>query len=252
MIQLLSEEREISMLKHISMAICMICLMQLALPAQTAQMAGETRSEVPELTAFHEVIYQIWHTAYPAKDAAALRSFVPQINELASKVYAARLPGILREKDAKWKDGVAQLKTAVDAYNAAAAGKDDKALLSAAEALHMKYEMLVRVINPVLKEMEAFHQSLYVVYHTYLPDKAYDKIRGASADLVTKAEAVSQATLPKQFAAKADDFKKASAELLDAAKALDAAGKAHDHAGMESGVENVHTKYEALQSLFEQ
>ena len=239
------------MLKRISIAMCMLCLMQLGLSAQSHPMSGEIKSEVPELTAFHEVIFEIWHTAYPAKDGAALRNLVPQINDLAAKVYAASLPGILREKEAKWKDGVAQFKVAVEAYSAAASGKDDKVLLNAAEALHMKYEMLVRTINPVLKEMDAFHQSLYVVYHTYLVDKAYDKIRGASADLVTRAEAITQAAMPKQFAAKADDFKKAAAELLDAAKELDAAGKAHDHAGMETGVEKVHAKYEALQSLFE-
>jgi len=239
------------MFKRLSVAMCTICLMQLGLWAQSHQMAGETKSEVPELTAFHEVIFEIWHTAYPAKDAAALRKLVPQINELAAKVYAAKLPGILREKEAKWNDGVAQFKTSVETYNTAASGKDDKALLSAAEALHMKYESLVRTIRPVLPEMDAFHQSMYVVYHSYLVDKAYDKIRGASADLVTRAEAITHATLPKQFAAKADAFKAAAAELLDAAKALDAAGKAHDHAGMETGVEKVHAKYEALQSLFE-
>ena len=87
--------------------------------ASAAQdMAKETKSEVPELSAFHEIIYPIWHTAYPSKDVKALRGFVPQINELASKIYAAKLPGILREKEAVWKEGVAQLKKAVDDYGA--------------------------------------------------------------------------------------------------------------------------------------
>ncbi len=219
-------------------------------PLQSQEMANETKSEITELTAFHEVIYEIWHTAYPAKDAKALRALLPRVNELAAKIYAAKLPGILREKEEKWKAGVAQFKASVDAYNAAAAGKDDQALLTAAETLHTRYEGLVRTINPVLKEMEAFHQSLYVVYHKYLVEKSYDKIRGASADLVTKAEAITKASLPKAQAAKTESFQKAAAELVGAAKALDAAGKAHDHAGMEKGVENLHTKYQALESLF--
>ncbi len=219
--------------------------------AAAQDMARETKSEVPELTAFHEIIYPIWHTAYPEKDTKSLRSYVPKINELAAKIYAAKLPGILREKDAVWKEGVAQLKKAVEAYNAAAAGKDDKVLLDAAEALHSRYEGLVRALNPVLKEMDEFHQLLYVFYHTYLPEKSYDKIRGDSAALVTKAEAVVKATLPQRLEAKGEAFKKAAAELLDASKALDAAGNAHDHAGMEAGVEKVHTKYQALQALFE-
>jgi hypothetical protein len=238
------------MSKRIFAVLSGICFAGFALAAQAQEMSGETKSEVPGLTAFHEVIYAIWHTAYPARDAKALRSFVPQINELAAKIYGAKLPGILREKEAKWKAGVAQLKASIEAYNAAASGKDDQVLLSAAETLHSKYEVLVRTLNPVLKEMDAFHQSLYVAYHAYLPEKAYDKLRGASADLVSKADAIAKATLPKSLEAKPDAFKKAAAELLDAAKALDAAGKAHDHAGMESGVEMVYMKCRALESLF--
>ena len=228
-----------------------LCFAGFALLAQAQEMAGEIKSEVAELTAFHEVIYEIWHTAYPAKDVKALRGLVPRINELAAKIFAAKLPGILREKDAKWQAGVAQFKAATEAYNTAAAGKDDQALLSAAEALHSKYEALVRTLNPILKEMELFHQGLYLMVHQYLPEKAYDKIRGASADLVSKAEAVTKAALPKSREAKAEAFKKAAAELLEAAKALDAAGKAHDHAGMEAGVDQVHAKYQALEAIFE-
>jgi hypothetical protein len=223
----------------------------IGLVAAAQQMAGETKSEVPELTAFHEIIYPIWHTAYPEKDYAALRKYVPEINRLAAPIYTAKLPGILREKEAKWKEGVATLKKAVDDYNKAASGKDDQALLSAAEALHAKYEALVRTLAPVLKEMDDFHQALYVVVHNYLPDKAYDKIRGATADLLAKAEAVTKATLPKRLEAKSDAFQKAAAELLTAAKTLNAAGQAHDHDGMEKGVDTVHAKYQALQTIFE-
>lgn len=227
-----------------------LALFCLCLPVQAQDMGQETKTEIAELAAFHEVIFEIWHTAYPAKDAKALRALAPRVNELAAKIYSVKLPGILREKEAKWKTGVAQFKASVDAYKAAAAGKDDAAMLAAAETLHTRYEGLVRTINPILKEMEAFHQGLYVVYHQYLVDKAYDKIRGASADLVAKAEAITKASLPKSQTAKTGSFKKAAAELLDAAKALDAAGKAHDHAGMEKGVEDLHAKYQALESLF--
>ncbi len=223
----------------------------LGLLALAQEQTAETKSEVPELTAFHDVIYPIWHTAFPDKDYKALRGFVPQINELAAKVYSAKLPGILRDKEAKWKDGVAQLRKAVDDYNAAAAGTDDQALLNAAEALHSKYESLVRTLRPVLKEVDVFHQALYVVYHKYLPDKAFDKIRGAGADLVAKAEAVTKATLPARLEAKSGAFKTAAAELLEAAKALDAAGQAHDHDGMEKGVDKLHTKYQALEKIFD-
>jgi len=223
----------------------------LAAGAFAVPQAEETKSEVPALSAFHDIIYPIWHTAYPAKDYAALRGFVSQINELAAKVFEAKLPGILRDKQAKWDEGLAALKKSVEDYNAAARGTDDAALLNAAEALHAKYEALVRLIRPVLAEVDAFHQLLYVVYHKYTPNKEYDKIRGATAELVAKAEAVSKAKLSARLAPKGEAYQTAAAALLETAKALDAAGKAHDHDGMLSGVEALHARYQALEKVFD-
>lgn len=233
-----------------SALILFLCVLMAGIgTAQTTD--PETTSSVPELSAFHEVIYPIWHTAYPNKDYAALRAILPRVNELAAKVYAAKLPGILRDKEAKWQEGLANFKAAVDAYNAAAAGKDDQALLAAAEALHAKYEGTVRLLNPLLPEMDAFHKALYVAVHKYAPNKEYDKIRGASADLLAKAEAAAKATLPTRLAAKSEAYKTAAAELVEAAKALDAAGNAHDHDGMLQGVDKLHAKYQALEKIFD-
>ena len=222
-----------------------------AAAGQARQTAAETKSEVPELTAFHEIIYPIWHTAYPDKDVKALRGYVPQVDELAAKVYAAKLPGILREKQAKWDAGLAKFRASVDAYRAAAAGANDEALLKAAETMHSMYEALVRTIRPVIPEVDAFHQALYVIYHSYAPDKAYDKIRGVSADLLAKAEAVAKAVLPSRLQAKSADFAKISAELVAASRSLDAAANGHDHQGMLDGVDRVHVKYQALEKLFD-
>jgi len=214
-------------------------------------MKSETSGEIPALSAFHEIIYPIWHTAHPSKDYAALRSFVPQVDALASKIYTAELPAILHEKTAKWNEALAQFKAAVETYDKTAAGQDDAALLNAAEALHAKYEGLVRSIRPILPEMDLFHQALYVVYHKFAPEKQYDQISGATADLLAKAEAVAKARLPKSREAKSGAFKIAAAELVEAAKALDAAGKNHDHGGMEKGVDVLHAKYQALEKLFD-
>ncbi len=219
--------------------------------AAAQDMKSETSSEIPALAAFHEVIYPIWHTAFPSKDYSALRGFVPQVDSLAAKIYAAQLPAILHEKTAKWNEALAQFKAAVETYDKTAAGKDDAALLNAAEALHAKYEAMVRAIRPVLPEMDTFHQALYVVFHKYTPEKQYDMIRGATADLLAKAEAVAKAQLPKSREAKSEAFKIAAAELVEAAKTLDAAGKNHDHGGMEKGVDVLHAKYQALEKLFE-
>ena len=224
-----------------------LILFAAAVPAFTQ----ETESSVPELSAFHEVIYPIWHTAYPEKDIAMLKSLVPQVNELAAKVFAAKLPGILREKQAKYDAGLAEFRKSVEAYNAAAKGTDDKAMLDAAEALHAKYEALVRAIRPVLAEMDAFHKVLYVVYHKDLPDKKWDNIRAAAPDLKAKAEAVTQAKLPARLEPKKDAFNAAAAGLVEAATALAALGREADGAAVEAAVLKLHTSYQALEKIFD-
>jgi len=223
----------------------------IGLAAANPPQDAETKSQVPELVAFHEIIYPIWHTAYPNKDYQALRKYVPQINALAARLYAASLPGILRDKKAKWADGIALLKKAVEDYNAAADGNDDRALLDAAETLHAKFEDLARVIIPVIPEVHAFHQVLYVVYHKYAPERAYDKVRAVSPDLVSKAEAVVAARLPAEMSKTKDAFEMAAAGLLEAVKALDRAATSGDHSGIDGAIETVHARYQALEKIFE-
>jgi hypothetical protein len=219
--------------------------------AQDAALAQEMSSSVPELEEFHEIIYPIWHTAYPSKDIEALKGFVEEINKLAAPIYAVKLPGILRDKQAKWDAGIAEFRKSVDAYNAAAKGSDDQALLDAAEALHARYEGLVRAIRPVLKEVDAYHQTLYIVFHKLLPAGKWAEIKTAAAELATKADAVVGATLSKRLESRADAYKAAAAELKTATTALVAAGEKGDAASIEAAVNAVHTKYQALEKVFD-
>ncbi|MEE8604432.1 MAG: hypothetical protein V3S65_03580, partial [Candidatus Aminicenantaceae bacterium] len=210
----------------------------------------ETESTVKELSEFHEIIYPIWHTAYPEKDYAALREYVPEVNRLAKNVFDAKLPGILRDKQAKWDEGMSQLKKTVEDYNKAAAGEDDQALLDAAEALHAKFEMMIRLIRPVLKEIDEFHKVLYVVYHKYLPNKEFDNIASVSDDFILKAEAITKADLPKRLEAKTDEFSVAVKELLEASKKLKKTCSTKDATAIEKAVEFLHTKYQNLEKIF--
>lgn len=216
-----------------------------------AAFAQETESRVPELEAFHEIIYPVWHTAYPEKDIAALKGFVPEINKLAGEIFEARLPGILREKEAKWLAGLEEFKKSVEAYGAAAYGADDQALLNAAEVLHARYEMLVRAIRPTLKEMDDFHKVLYVVFHKSLPDVKFAEIKAVSGDLKSKAEAVTKATLSKRMEARSAAFQAASTDMLKAAIEFETACQEDDNAAIESAVLTLHTKYQALEKIFD-
>ena len=211
----------------------------------------ETESTVPELIDFHDIIYPIWHTAYPAKDYKTLRGYVAEINAQAAKIKAAVLPGILREKKQAWESGLAEFNQAVAAYGRAAAGSDNQALLDAAESLHARFEMLVRAIRPVAREVDAFHKILYVVYHTYLPEKNYASICKVAPDMVAKAEAITKATLAPRLAAKTQAFQAAAARLLAETRLLKEAGKACLEKEIASLVEKVHSAYQDLQKVFD-
>jgi hypothetical protein len=218
--------------------------------AQT-QATHEMSTSVPELTKFHDVIMPMWHTAYPAKDYAALRQISKDVETGVATIAAVKLPGILHEKQSAWDNGVAELKAAAAAYVKAAAGTDDKALLLAAENLHTVYEAQGQIIRPVVPEMNDFHLTLYVVQHTYVPEKKWGDVCKASGDLQTKAEALAKATLPKRVEAKGEAFKKETAQLVADAKALAAACKANQPAGIEKATDTLHARYESLGRIFE-
>ena len=153
------------MVSKLSTVIVLFIIISAPLFSQGQFDSTEIKAEVPALYEFHDVVYPIWHVAYPSKDYAALRSYVDDIDKGAQKIYEADLPGILRDKQEMWNKGVDEFKIAVEEYGKIAAEKDDEMMLKAAENLHTKYESLVRIIHPVLPELDQFHQVLYMIYH---------------------------------------------------------------------------------------
>ncbi len=217
----------------------------------TAQVPQEPSTSVPALDRFHEVIMPMWHTAYPAKDGAALRRMSKDVETGVAAIASAPLPGIFREKEAAWAKGLVELKAAAAGYVKAAAGTDDPALLKAAERLHTAYEAQGQVIRPIVPEMDAFHKTLYVVQHTYVPEKNWAAVCKVSGELHVKAQAVAGATLPKRLEAKAAAFKTESTQLVTDAGALVSACKVNQPAGVEKATDTLHSRYEGLTKIFE-
>jgi hypothetical protein len=221
------------------------------LPALSAEQVDEVKATVPELSAFHDVIYPIWHTAYPGKDYAALRGFAAEVRTKAEGIFSAKLPGILRDKQEKWDAGLAEFKAAVESYVALSASGADEALWNAAEVLHDRYEKLVRIIRPPLKEVDEFHQVLYVVYHRHLPGKDAASIKAAAPVLSEKAEAITRATLPKRHESRQEAFHKAAAELLQSCRDLEKRCEGDGWEEISAAVEALHARYQALEKVFE-
>jgi hypothetical protein len=221
-----------------------------AISSGFVQRPAETVASVPALDAFHEVIYKIWHEAWPKKDTAMLQKLLPDVEKGIASVAAAPLRGILRDKKDAWDEGVRKLQSAGSDYKAAAVAKDDAKLLAAAEVLHSRFEGLMRTIRPALKELDEFHAVLYMLYHHYLPKNDLENIRKSATELTQKMAALNQVKLPERLIDKEYDFQVARGMLSQSVSALEGAIQSNGAQTIKDAVEAVHSRYQALEKIF--
>ena len=218
--------------------------------AQPAPKPEDLKASVPALDAMHEVIMPLWHDAWPNKDVKTMAALLPAIEKHFAAVNKAELPMILRDKRAAWVSGLDDMKQTVAAYKAAVAAGDNDALLKAAEKLHTQYEALVKIVRPVLKEMEDFHATLYVLYHyqtkPFQPEKAAESIR----TLRVKMDTLNNATLPDRLKAKTETFNAQRARLSQSIDDVIALLESKDESKIWPAIEMMHTQYENLERIF--
>ena len=142
---------------------------------------AEITASVPELNELHEVVYPLWHSAYPDRDFELIKSLLPRMDSLTALLDAAPLPGILREKQAAWDERKANLASALLGLHAATESGNHEEMLKQVEAFHAGYEQLVRTIRPLVKELDAYHQELYKLYHYYGPQYDLPQIQASAA-----------------------------------------------------------------------
>jgi hypothetical protein len=227
----------------------------LALPvtpavAPPAPKPEDLKSSVPALDAMHEVIMPLWHDAWPNKDVKAMAAMLPDIEKHLAAVNKAQLPLVLRDKQAAWVAGVDDLKQTVAAYKAAVTASDNEALLKAAEKLHAQYEGLVKIVRPVLKEMEDFHASLYVLYHHQMSPFQLAKASESIGALKVKMDALNQATLPDRLKAKTEIFVTQRARLSKSVDEVAALLDGKDESKIKAAIEMMHSQYESLEKVF--
>jgi len=219
--------------------------------AAQAPKPEELKTTVPALDAMHEIIMPLWHEAWPNKDVKAMAAMVPEIEKHMAAISKAELPGILRDKQAAWMAGVTDLKATVAAYKAAAAAGNDEALLKAAERLHAQYEGLVKIVRPVLKEMEDFHASLYVLYHYQMNPFQLAKATESIQALQAKMDTLNKAVLPDRMKARNEVFTAQRARLSKSVDELVAVLAAKDESKIKAAIEVMHANYESLEKVFE-
>jgi hypothetical protein len=221
-------------------------------PAKTAEITQEElTAAVPELRDLHEVVYPLWHTAYPEKDYDLIKELLPQAEELAAKVDAAALPGILRDKQADWDALKGNLKSTLEQLRAAVEADNQEEMLTQTEAFHSAYEKMVRTIRPVVKELEAFHQELYKLYHYYMPEFDIEQIRAVVPVMLEKMAALKEVELPSRLSDRQEAFNTAVLELEAACTALAETITGDDREQIEGAVEKVHTAYQEAEKIFD-
>jgi hypothetical protein len=128
---------------------------------------------------------------------------------------------------------------------------DDPALLSSAEKLHSRFEALMRLIRPALKELDEFHASLYMLFHYYLPAYDLEKIRSSAVELKQKMTALNASELPGRLKQKEAQFQAARARLSRSVDALEPAVRSDDEKAVREAVSVLHADYQALSVVFE-
>ena len=234
-----------------AVSVLALALSAFSTPAFATTVDADVEARVPALSSFHEVIYPLWHDAWPKKDVDALVALGPKIDTGVAEIAKAELPGILRDKKTTWDAAVSRLKTIAGEYDAAAAKKDGPSLLSAAENLHSQFERMVRIIRPVLKELEAFHGTLYVLYHRQLDPFALEAVSQSVRTLQEKMGPLSAAALPERLKAKEAAFASARAQLATAVDAAVASLEGKDEKAIRAAVDLLHTKYQELEKVFD-
>lgn len=210
----------------------------------------ETTRSVPELDAVHEVMVPMWHDAWPARDYDAIRTSVEDFEPLLTALEGAQLPGILQDEQARWDEQKALLMGTFQGMQAAAADGNDEELLAHAEALHMNYEGLVRIVRPLVPELDEFHQHLYGLYHYYAPGYDLEKMRKAVDSMSAVMPRLQAVQLPERLADKQEAFDAAVTRLGGEIAVLLMAMEDPDREEVLAAMEEVHTAYQAVEAVF--
>jgi len=211
----------------------------------------ELQTNLPELAAFHEVIFQLWHDAWPNKDYETMEALLPAVRDHVDTLAALQLPGIAQDKQEAWNAGILALKKSLGLYEEAVEHDDQEGLLLAVEQLHTSFENLARIMRPLMDELEDYHVELYRVYHYYLPDKNLLELRLTTAQMIDLCAALQEAAPPPDSGVDPQEFATAVAGLCQATGDLQQTAEGEDWDAIGSAVEDVHDRYQAIVWMFE-
>lgn len=212
---------------------------------------SELDADVPALQDLHGVVYPLWHDAYPEKDYALIKELLPEADSLTQKLDEAELPGILRDIRPDWDLGKDNLKSSLQALHSAVEENNKDEMLMQVEAFHSAFEKLIRLIRPMVPELEDFHQEMYKLYHYYMPNYELPNIRLAVTAMQQKLLPLIDVQLPQRLAEKQGQFDAAVQELGTQLSNLSEVVGQEDKDLIKDAVEQVHTAYQKTEAVFD-
>jgi hypothetical protein len=215
------------------------------------QEQSQAKLEITELEEMHHFIHPMWHDAYPNKDSEQLKALYPDLEQQFKKLQDATFPEEWEDKKMHWQGGVKQMEKTLGEYKSALDQNDKEGLLTAAKKLHDNFESLMMIVNPPIPELDNFHKTLYHVYHDYLPNQDWQKLKAAMPEFEEKARALKEAKLPRWMADQEETFKSACDQLEMAVKNLSSLKDSKDHGALSAAVEAVHEAYVDLRGCVE-
>ncbi len=231
-----------------------IVIILMVLICDTLAMQRQTESPritIPAVKRMHEVIFPLWHKAYPAKNFELLKSLLPDIEKHFEALKQAEFPAGYPDRKQRWQEEISEMQNVIRSYKTAIDDGNTESLLISAEKLHTAYEKLIKVLNPPVPEVDAFHEVLYRVYHEYLPNKNWIKLNEAIPQFRERAAALKSAELPEWLADRKPDFDRAVNNLSRAVDELARLQANEDNKLVEEAVYKVHDAYENLDKILE-
>jgi hypothetical protein len=145
--------------------------------------------------------------------------------------------------------GKDNLKSSLQALHLAVEENNQEDMLAQVEVFHSAFEKLIRLIRPVVPELEAFHQEMYKLYHYYMPNYELPNIRLAVTAMQQKLLPLKEVQLPHRLAEMQGQFDAAVQDLGTHLFNLSEVVRQDDKDLIKDAVEKVHTAYQKTKAV---
>lgn len=213
--------------------------------------AQEKNQAIPELTEMHQYIRPMWHKGYSEKDYQLLKVLYADLISQFEKLKNTPFPAEWLNKKPHWEAGLNRLESALAQYGKAITTDSNEQLLNAAKNTHDAFEGLMQIIHPPIPEIDEFHNILYHVYHEYLPNNDWEKVKASIDDFEIQMAAIEKVELPKKMSSKKIDFESAQNDLAEAVKKLSKLKDSNDTKKLAQAIEKLHEAYVQLNEVLE-